>query len=147
MKKIILGIAVCILAVSLGGCLDENYYDSVQTTGSAESHFVESTTTVTEETTTTNEVTTSETSSTESATKSTTTSTTKAETTTKITTTSTTKATLVQSTYVLNTNTKKFHRIGCHHVAKIDAENRQDFVGSRQDVINMEYAPCGTCKP
>ncbi len=150
MKKIILAIAVCILAISLGGCLEDGSYDSVQTTSSIESNFVQSTTTVAEETTTTNGVTTTaETSTTGSTTK--TTITTKAKTTTKTTTTATTKttttATPVQTTYVLNTNTKKFHRTGCHHVAKIDAENRQDFVGSRQQVINMEYVPCGTCKP
>lgn len=144
MKKIILGIVVCILAVSLNGCVEEGYHDPVQTTTSVESGYVETTSTVVEETTTTNEVTTTKT------TTGSTTTTTKTikETTTRITTThSTVTAEQAQATYILNTKSKKFHFPSCHHAAKIKEENRQQFTGSRQQVINMEYTPCGTCKP
>ena len=49
--------------------------------------------------------------------------------------------------YVLNTNSKKFHLPSCNGVAKIQAENRKDFTGSRQDLIDQGYSPCGACNP
>lgn len=51
------------------------------------------------------------------------------------------------TTYVLNTNTKKFHYPGCSSVKQIKAENRVDYTGSRDELINMEYEPCGRCNP
>lgn len=49
--------------------------------------------------------------------------------------------------YVLNTNTKKFHYEGCHSAKKISVENRQDFYGTREELIAMGYSPCGNCDP
>ena len=51
------------------------------------------------------------------------------------------------SEYILNTNSKKFHLPTCPSAAKIDASNRQDYTGSRQDLLAQGYTPCGSCKP
>lgn len=49
--------------------------------------------------------------------------------------------------YVLNTNSKKFHDPGCSNAASISEGNRQDFTGSREELLAQGYAPCGQCKP
>ena len=50
-------------------------------------------------------------------------------------------------TYVLNSNTKKFHFPDCKSVNTISPKNRRDFEGSREDVLAMGYVPCKRCKP
>ncbi len=50
-------------------------------------------------------------------------------------------------TYVLNTNTKKFHHTTCRHVSSIKKENYSEFSGTRDSIISQGYSPCGTCKP
>lgn len=50
-------------------------------------------------------------------------------------------------TYVLNTNTHKFHNPSCSSVKDIKPQNRQDYTGSRSDVIGMGYDPCKRCNP
>ena len=52
-----------------------------------------------------------------------------------------------QGTYVLNTSSMKFHEPDCSGVASMSDANRQDYTGSRQDLIDQGYAPCGICKP
>ena len=49
--------------------------------------------------------------------------------------------------YVLNTSSKKFHLPDCSGVASMSPDNRQDYVGDRQALIDQGYSPCGTCKP
>lgn len=49
--------------------------------------------------------------------------------------------------YVLNTNTHKFHYPDCSSVSKMSEANRQDFVGTREEVIAQGYEPCGNCNP
>ena len=49
--------------------------------------------------------------------------------------------------YVLNTSSKKFHLPSCSGAASIGEANRQDFSGSRENLIRRGYDPCGTCKP
>ena len=51
------------------------------------------------------------------------------------------------SSYVLNTNTMKFHKPGCASVKKMKASNRWDYTGTRDDVIAMGYVPCKKCNP
>ena len=51
------------------------------------------------------------------------------------------------TTYVLNTNTKKFHYPDCDSVNKMKEKNKELFTGSRDEVISMGYSPCGKCKP
>ncbi len=50
-------------------------------------------------------------------------------------------------TYILNTNTKKFHYPSCSSVKQMKEKNRQDYTGSRDDVISMGYDPCKNCNP
>ena len=52
-----------------------------------------------------------------------------------------------QGTYVLNTSSMKFHEPDCSGVASMSDANRRDYTGSRQDLIDQGYAPCGICKP
>ena len=49
--------------------------------------------------------------------------------------------------YVLNINTKKFHRPDCASVQKMQQSNREDYTGSRAALIEQGYTPCGSCKP
>lgn len=50
-------------------------------------------------------------------------------------------------TYVLNKNTKRFHLPSCSSVEEIKPENRWDFTGTREEVLEMDYVPCKRCKP
>ena len=47
--------------------------------------------------------------------------------------------------YILNTNSKKFHLESCSGLPS--SNNREDFEGTRDEVVNMGYSPCGNCKP
>ncbi len=49
--------------------------------------------------------------------------------------------------YVLNTNTKKFHNKSCSSVQSMDEQNREEYTGSREELISQGYEPCGRCKP
>ena len=50
-------------------------------------------------------------------------------------------------TYVMNTNTKKFHRPYCSAVKDIKDKNRRDTTLSREEIISQGYAPCKRCNP
>ncbi|MBO5020752.1 MAG: hypothetical protein J6D52_08820, partial [Clostridia bacterium] len=50
-------------------------------------------------------------------------------------------------TYVLNTNTKKFHVPTCSSADDIKEKNRQDVDWSRDKVISEGYVPCKRCDP
>lgn len=49
--------------------------------------------------------------------------------------------------YVLNTNSHKFHRPGCSSVDTISPKNRKDVNESREQIIREGYAPCKRCNP
>ena len=49
--------------------------------------------------------------------------------------------------YVINTNTGKFHYPSCSSVNRIKSYNREDYYGTRDELINMGYEPCGNCHP
>jgi DNA-entry nuclease len=49
--------------------------------------------------------------------------------------------------YVLNTKSKRFHLPDCSGAASINENNRQDYTGTRADLIDQGYSPCGICKP
>lgn len=51
------------------------------------------------------------------------------------------------TTYVLNTNTKKFHYPTCSSVDDMKEKNKQIYTGSREEIINMGYVPCKRCNP
>ena len=49
--------------------------------------------------------------------------------------------------YVLNTNTHKFHLPSCSSVETIKKKNRKDVNESREQIISEGYAPCKRCNP
>ena len=49
--------------------------------------------------------------------------------------------------YVLNTGTKKFHHPDCPSAKKTQEANKKDFHGTREELIQQGYEPCGRCKP
>lgn len=50
-------------------------------------------------------------------------------------------------TYILNTNTKKFHKPDCPSVKSTKAENKKEVTTTRSELISEGYEPCGRCKP
>lgn len=53
----------------------------------------------------------------------------------------------VTTSYVLNTNSRVFHRSDCASVSRMNAANKSFFNGTRQQAINMGYTPCQNCNP
>ncbi len=54
---------------------------------------------------------------------------------------------ITETTYFLNTNTKRFHRPDCDSVTEMKPKNRQDVDWTREECIGNGYKPCGSCKP
>lgn len=50
-------------------------------------------------------------------------------------------------TFVLNSNTKKFHRPSCKSVGKMAEKNKRTVESTREDLIRQGYDPCDICKP
>ncbi len=50
-------------------------------------------------------------------------------------------------TYVINTNTGKFHYPSCSSAKRISDANRSEYNGTREDLIAQGYAPCEKCNP
>ena len=67
--------------------------------------------------------------------------------TTQATTKTTTQAVVQEHSYILNTNTMKFHTTGCGDAKRIKESNRWDYYGTRESVIDMGYSPCAKCNP
>jgi len=53
----------------------------------------------------------------------------------------------VGESYVLNTNSMKFHETTCRYAQSISESNRLDYTGTREEVIEKGYAPCKVCNP
>lgn len=53
----------------------------------------------------------------------------------------------VGTSYVLNTNSRKFHYEWCSSAKKTKASNKRIFTGTRDEVISQGYDPCGRCHP
>lgn len=51
------------------------------------------------------------------------------------------------STYMLNTRSMKFHEPACKSVADMAEHNKQEFTGTRTELIASGYEPCGRCNP
>ena len=90
-------------------------------------------------------ITTAQVTTTTTPTTTTATTTTTTPTTTTVTTTQTTKS--QGTTYILNTNTKKFHYPSCSSVKQMKDSNKKDYTGDRSDVISQGYDPCKRCNP
>ena len=52
-----------------------------------------------------------------------------------------------ESTYILNTNTKRYHLEGCRSLSQMKNKNKRTFHGSKKKLKEMGYAPCGNCNP
>ena len=52
-----------------------------------------------------------------------------------------------QQTYILNTNTRKFHLPDCSGAADIKGKNREEYTGTREKLTSQGYEPCGRCHP
>lgn len=49
--------------------------------------------------------------------------------------------------YVINIASDKFHLPSCGSVSDMKETNKEEFRGTRQELINKGYSPCGNCKP
>lgn len=52
-----------------------------------------------------------------------------------------------KATYILNTNTMKFHLPECQSVQDMKEKNRKEFFGTREELVEAGYSPCGRCHP
>lgn len=52
-----------------------------------------------------------------------------------------------EAEYILNTNTRRFHRPDCQSVPDISERNKAEYTGSREALIAEGYEPCGRCHP
>ena len=52
-----------------------------------------------------------------------------------------------QHTYIVNTNTGKFHIPGCRDIAKMSDSNKLEKTSTRDEMIAQGYSPCGHCLP
>ncbi|MEE8886898.1 MAG: DNA/RNA non-specific endonuclease [Eubacteriales bacterium] len=53
----------------------------------------------------------------------------------------------VGTTYIVNTNTGKFHYPTCRSVSTMKESNKMEYTGSRDDLISQGYEPCKICNP
>lgn len=49
--------------------------------------------------------------------------------------------------YILNTNSKKFHKENCNNAKDISEKNKKVYNGTKDELISEGYSPCGSCKP
>ena len=52
-----------------------------------------------------------------------------------------------QFSYILNTNSHKFHDPHCGAVEDMNPKNKREYTGTREELIEQGYDPCGLCKP
>ena len=51
------------------------------------------------------------------------------------------------NTYILNTNSQKFHLPSCSSAESISEKNKQVVTDTRDNLIEQGYTPCGSCDP
>lgn len=49
--------------------------------------------------------------------------------------------------YILNKNSFKFHYPNCEWAQKMSDRNKLEYSGTREEVLEMGYTPCGGCNP
>ena len=49
--------------------------------------------------------------------------------------------------YILNTGSMKFHYPICSSAKKISSKNRKTYFGTREELLEQGYTPCGYCDP
>lgn len=52
-----------------------------------------------------------------------------------------------EETYIVNLNTKKFHKESCESAHNISEKNKNTVVSTKTELIRQGYAPCGSCNP
>ena len=52
-----------------------------------------------------------------------------------------------KQTYILNTNTKKFHKPDCRSVKQMSEKNKKQVKDMRDHIIDDGYDPCKICNP
>ena len=52
-----------------------------------------------------------------------------------------------EASYILNKNSKNFHYPDCSSVSKMKEENKEYYTGTRDELIDEGYSPCGNCDP
>lgn len=52
-----------------------------------------------------------------------------------------------EGAYVLNVSSKRFHLPSCDAVDTMSKKNKEEYVGSREDLLEQGYVPCGSCSP
>lgn len=57
------------------------------------------------------------------------------------------KAEKTDGNFILNTNSKKFHRPDCSSIEQINSKNKKKYTGTREELLSMGYEPCKSCKP
>ncbi len=50
-------------------------------------------------------------------------------------------------TYILNTNSKKFHRPNCSSVGDMKEKNKLPSSDDRDTIVSRGYVPCKRCNP
>lgn len=50
-------------------------------------------------------------------------------------------------TYILNTRSMKFHLPTCSSVQSMSDSNKAEYTGTREELIEQGYTPCGNCHP
>lgn len=53
----------------------------------------------------------------------------------------------VPQLYILNTNSKRFHEPSCASVAAMKERNKCEMEATRQEILALDYLPCGNCHP
>ena len=53
----------------------------------------------------------------------------------------------VERTYILNTNSMRFHYPSCDSVRETSKRNKVTYTGKRSKLIAEGYTPCGSCEP
>lgn len=53
----------------------------------------------------------------------------------------------ITDTYIVNLNTKKFHKPSCSSISQMSEKNKKQYKGKRSSLINNGYEPCKNCNP
>ena len=53
----------------------------------------------------------------------------------------------VKKITVINTNSGRFHLPECQSVQDMKEKNRKEFFGTREELVDAGYKPCGRCNP
>lgn len=52
-----------------------------------------------------------------------------------------------EADYILNTNSMKFHTPECKSVKRIHSENKEEYYGTKEELLSMGYEACKNCNP